>query len=291
MNLFKTNRSYWEELKAKGWLYSLLKDGAPRGPGQRLLAFLYPLILVGMAIFTVAMFLRLPRQKWKLRTLIPCLIFSTVLGWSWGAWMIHADPTFPGWLFPSWAVTGKEFVLSLEDLVFYPLCTIFFYLVFRKVSLPGEPWTSDRGHFAVLAVYGIMSVFFLLFTSTAGRSEALMFAIPGMIMYALARDRIDIRKFLVFQVFVVLFAGIWDLAAVSWIHRIPGFAWASDWAYITFDANGGYHHSKIFLDYGTHRWAWIYDNPIEITPWLGIVGGIFNYGLFSFGDKIFARKK
>lgn len=287
MNLKKTNRDYWEELKRRGWLHSVTKDGEPSTPGQKVIALAYPIVLVLMALITTVIGATLPRERWRVKTLVPCLILSTLVGWGWGAWMVKADPTFPGWLFPPWAATGKELVLSLEDLIFYPLCALFFYVVYRRIGFRGPAVTSRAGQAAVLVTYGLLSAFFLIFTATAGRSEACLFAMPGMLMFWYARGRIDLRKFVVFQVFVILFAGIWDWAAVSWLHYIPGFAWAQDWVYITFDKAGNYHHSNIFLDYGEHRWAWIFDNPIEITPWLGIAGGIFNYGLFSAADRLF----
>jgi hypothetical protein len=65
-----------------------------------------------------------------------------------------------------------------------------------------------------------------------------------------------------------------DRAMVSWIHYIPGFAWASDWFYISFGPDGAPHQSHVFMKY---LFGWIYENPVEITPWYGVADGIYPY--------------
>jgi hypothetical protein len=64
-------------------------------------------------------------------------------------------------------------------------------------------------------------------------------------------------------------------------------AWASQWVYIAFDQHNNYIHSRVFLDYGTHKWAWIFKNPIEITPWFAISVGIFFYSMTVACTKFF----
>jgi len=156
--------------------------------------------------------------------------------------------------------------------------------------LKGQPWVSTPMYITIMAAYVALTLFFLVFSALAGRTIALMFAVPGMILFFYARDNIDLRKFLLFQVIVVGFEVVWDIFAVSLIQFIPGMSWAAQWIYITFDANGAYTHSNIFLDYKTHRWAWLLRNPVEITPWFGIVGGLLNYTMFAAGDKLFYGK-
>ena len=253
------------------------------------MGYTYPIIMVIILAIWIINMLIMPKGKWKWRSFVPVMIFSCILGWIWNIWMLKIDPTFPGWLNAPWAVTKIEFIMTLEDWLFYPGCAMVFYVFFRRVDLKGTSWTSARGHMAVISVYVVFILFFLIFTRTAGRSEAIMFGVPGVLFYYYARDVIDIKKFLIFQVFIITFECVWDWFAVSWVHYIPGFAWASQWIYIAFDSAGNYTHSKIFLDYGTHRWAWIFMNPVEITPWFGIVGGIFNVAAFSAADKLFYR--
>lgn len=285
--VFKSNWTYWEELLKNGSLYSHLKDGVPITFGQHCVGYAYPFIMVLLLAIGIIGAIKTPREIWRWKTFTPVMIISMILGWSWNIWMLKTDPVFPGWLNTPWAVTGLEFIMTLEDWLFYPGCAVVFYLVFRSVKLKGTPWTSKRGHYLIIFIYSAMLLYALIFSGIAGRSESLMFGIPGVLFYMYAMDRIDIKKFLVFQVFLVTFECLWDWFAVSWLHYIPGMSWASEWIYLTFDSAGNYYHSKIFIDYGTHHWAWIFMNPIEITPWFGITGGIFNYGIFSAADKLF----
>lgn len=96
----------------------------------------------------------------------------------------------------------------------------------------------------------------------------------------------NIKHYLKLFAFVVTFATLWDWIAVSWITYIPGFSWASQWIYVSFDQLGNAHHSNLFLNYNKYPWAWIFNNPIEITPWFGIAGAMFIYSLQSTIEKI-----
>jgi hypothetical protein len=197
------------------------------------------------------------------------------------------DPRFPGWLFAPWSIIGPDFGLTLEDWIFLPASTTLFYAVYRKVSIKRPFPQTSSFHVGVVCFYGFLSVLAFIITGFAGKMEILMFIVPSMVLYWYARKTIDVKKFIMLQLFIVLFEVGWDLFAVSLLHSIPGLSWASQWSYISFDVTGQCHHSSVFLDYATHRWAWLLENPVEITPLFGLCGGILNYVMFAAGDKYF----
>jgi hypothetical protein len=122
-------------------------------------------------------------------------------------------------------------------------------------------------------------LFFAYFGSVCGRTVAFHFAGVSIFLFFYVWDRWDTLHYLKILLFIMAFATIWDWAAVSWIAKIPGMSWASGWMYLTFDSSGVAHHSSVFLSYEKYRWAWIFNNPIEITPWFGIAGGMFIYSV------------
>ena len=286
-NVFKTNKDFIQELQKKKQLYSLEKDGKPTTILQKIFALAYPITLLFLIIINFLLLIKIKNIRWK--TFIPLVIIGCILGWSWDILILKYDPEYPAFIFPLWAVSGIEYILTLEDWLFFPVCTILFYCIYRLLP-QGSPTSSNTYHSLIITFYTICTLFFLIFGALAGRSQSIMLAAPGILLYWYAKDTINVKKFLTIQFFIWIFEALWDWAAVSWIHYIPGFSWASQWAYITFDAQGGYHHSKVFLDYGKYSWAWIFDNPIEITPWNAISGGILNFSLIAALDKFFYKK-
>ena len=286
---FKANNEYWNELEAKGWLYSYLKDGVPESFISQIIGYSYPIILFIIIILTFALYSKLPEEKKHFKSMIASVGTATLLGWIWGAWLFHANPTYLGWFFPPWAVTNIEFILTLEDWVFYPACTALFYTIYRHIELDDN--TSNRTLVIniIIVIYIFTILFYLLFTALCGRSIAVLFAIPGLLLFIYARDVLNVRKFIYFLVIVVSMNCVWDWAAVSWVHSIDGYAWASQWIYVSFNKTGEHIQSTIYLDYVEHAWAWIFNNPIEITPWLGLSGAILDFSLFAAADKFFAR--
>jgi hypothetical protein len=115
----------------------------------------------------------------------------------------------------------------VEDWIFYPACTALFYMFYRLVNLKSAPWTKEHYHWLIVGIYSVVTAWFLFCSPLAGKTEAAMFAIPGIILYIYSRNTIDIKKFLLFQIFVILFEVIWDLTAVSLVHYLPGYAWVS----------------------------------------------------------------
>jgi len=284
----QSNIDHWNELQAAGKLYVYLKDGPPVSWWQQGLGFSYPLFLccILIACFVFMRLLPAGRRKWK------SYFFSvgcgTILGAAGCFLTYRAKGQFPGWLFPPWAVTGIEFGLTLEDWLFLPACTTLFYIFYRFIKIKND--TTSRNHpfhYSALCVYCALSIAVVLVTKTAGRLEIALYVVPGMALYWFARENIEIKKFFFLQIAILVFQASWDLVSVSLLHMIPGLSWASQWIYISFDQVGNYFHSPVFLDYKTHRWAWVLFNPVEMTPLFGICGGLLNCAMFATGDKLF----
>jgi hypothetical protein len=287
MNL-DSNKERYEKLNEEGALDSTLKDGKPSGFLQKVLALGYPIIVFILTVITFCLFSS-NRSKFKFKIFFPHMIIGSICGWSWGIFMEKYDPLFPGWLFHPWAVTGPEWLLTLEDWIFYPVCGAFFYILFRlwKNTNHSPEWTKW-----VFQIFHItVTLFFIYFTGIAGKSIALQFAVISIPLFFYAWDRWDTGHYLKLFSFITIFAAIWDWAAVTWITKIPGLSWASQWIYITFDKCGIAHHSSVFLSYNNNSWAWIFNNPIEITPWFGIAGAMFTYSLVMALDKFIDSKK
>lgn len=283
-----SNKERYKELEDEGALDSTLKDGKPNSPLQKLLALSYPIIIVIITFITTYLFFS-NRSKFKVKVFIPHMLIGTVCGWFWGIYMEKYDPVFPGWLFHPWAITGAEWILTLEDWIFYPICGAFFYCLFRlwkntNLSPEWTKWAFQIFHISI-------TLFFIYFTGIAGKSIALQYAVISIPLFFYAWDRWDTKHYLKLFSFIAIFAAIWDWAAVSWVAKIPGLAWASQWVYVTFDKGGTAHHSSVFLSYATNKWAWIFNNPIEITPWFGIAGAMFTYSLVLALDKFIDSKK
>jgi hypothetical protein len=292
MTFLKSNGSYWNDLLAQGKLFSYVKDGAPHNFCEMTLGFAYPIILIIMIGAGTLFMVRLGPVKRKLKTYFFSIGLGTFLGGLWCCWMQKADPLFPGWLFAPWSASGLDFGLMLEDWLFLPASTTLFYCVYRNVAIKGPDFSNPAAlHRSIALFYCGVSVAAFIFTGIAGRAEILLFILPAMVLFNYSRNTINLKLFLVLQLFIVVFEVAWDFSAVSLIHSIPSMAWASQWTYIAFDANGHGYHSRIFQNYSTHRWAWLIMNPIEITPLFGICGGLLNYVMFASGDKYFYLKR
>lgn len=287
MNL-DSNKERYDKLKDSGDLDSTLKDGPPKNSLQKIIGLGYPIIVLILTIVT-SFFLIFKRSKMNFKVFLPHMIIGSLCGWFWGIYMEKYDALFPGWLFHPWSVVGPEWVLTLEDWLFYPVCGAFFYVIFalikNKESSPEwSKWIFQIFHISV-------TLFFIYFTGIAGKSIAFQFALVSIPLFFYAWDRWDTVHYLKLFAFIVLFATLWDWAAVTWITKIPGLSWASQWIYLTFDSSGGPHHSSVFLSYTEHRWAWIFNNPIEITPWFGTAGAMFTYSLNMALNKFIGLKK
>lgn len=281
MNERKTNQDYYDENLEEGNLHSIRKDGdAPTSGWGLLLSKGYHIVLVLFTAIAGAVAIGLGK-RWRWKVFLPYMALLCTAGWIWEAIVLNADPHFPAWLFRPESIFGVDFIMTLEDWLFYPVCAALFYAFYRIVENKVADFRNTRVRTVVVWVgFGgcvVSSAFFGIFGALCGRSLALMFGVPALLLWLYARDAINAKLFVFFFVFVVGVEVLWDWTTVAWIHQIPGLAWAVQWSYVTFDAAGNPTHSSIFLPYTTHRWAWIFENPIEITPWFGIVGAYINY--------------
>lgn len=278
-----TNKDIHEKLSKEGKLESNLKNGKPKTIPQKILALGYPIIVLIMLIGTVITLIK-NKHKMRWNVFIPHMIIGSVCGWMWGIYMEKFDPEYPAWLFHPWAIIGPEWFITLEDWLFYPVCGAMFYVIYRLLKYDPSK-TKEWTKWAFQIFHIAITLFFIYFTAPCGKSIAFQFAVVPIFLFFYTWNKWDTSHYIKLLIFVVVFAAVWDWAAVSWIHYIPGFAWASQWVYVSFDAMGNPHHSSVFLSYTNCRWAWIFDNPIEITPWFGIAGAMFTYSLALSLDK------
>ncbi|MDD5649414.1 MAG: hypothetical protein PHF86_03205 [Candidatus Nanoarchaeia archaeon] len=283
----KSNKQYYEDLEKSGSLESVQKDGKPKTSLEKTIALGYPIIVAILTIIT-SFLLIFKRKKMDFKVFIPHMIIGSICGWFWGIFMEKLDSNYPGWLFHPWAVIGPEWILTIEDWLFYPVCGAFFYTLFRLIKNTKKSNELSKWCFQIFHIS--ITLFFIYFTSYAGKSIALQFAIISIPLFFYSWDRWDTLHYLKMFLFIIIFATLWDWAAVTWITKIPGFSWASQWIYVTFDSQGIAHHSSVFLSYKEHPWAWIFNNPIEITPWFGIAGAMFTYSLAMALDKFIYKK-
>lgn len=283
----KTNKDFFNENKEKGNLDSKLKDGLPKTGFQKILSMGYP-ITIGILslITTIGLFLKRKTLNWSV--FLPYLIITTISGYMWGIYLLKIDPDFPGWLFYPWTTIGIEFLgMTIEDWIFYPICSTIFYFVYRFFK-KGEEKSKEVLKISMILIHILLITFFIYFSSTCGKSLAIHQGIFGLFLIPFVWNEFKIKHFLKVEFFVIIFAAIWDYMAVSILARI--FPWCSHWSYIAFDAAGNAHHSSIFLDYERYPWAWILDNPIEVTPWMAITSSLYVYFIITLLDRVMARK-
>jgi hypothetical protein len=257
----------------KNNLYSTLKDGEPSGIKQNILAKMYPIILSILAFLIIYFYKHI-----KLNSRFIVYIFvGSLFGWTWNWFTVIYDSNYPGWLYHPWSVIFSNRGMVFEDFLFYPLCGALFYLVRYHIPDIGASKNSFKN--IVLIVQFIIIVLLTYLFNSGGRSISLWFAIPGTLMLWITKDSWNLPRYFIVGMFVVLFGSNWDMIVTTIIPSIPGLAWASEWVYISFDAQGVAHHSTLWLDYSTHRWSWVGNIPIEIMYWFNISGWWFIYGL------------
>ncbi len=268
-----SNREAFEANRASGTLYSIVKDGPGpvQGPGV-FLNYGYQIALFLLVCLCVLAITAL-RNRWKWRTYIPFLAFTSGIGWSWNIYILQVDSLFPSWMMRPEGQVGPEFLQTFEDWVFYPVTATVFYSAYRFLQTRVKDFGHTRNG-AAMALFGFFMtcfVFFTFFTGHCGKSLGIAFGLPTIALWLYSWKHINVKLFVFFLFFAVAFESIWDWIGASWLHRIPGLSWAVHWFYLSFDAAGNPHHSSVFLSYAHNPWAWIFDNPIEITPWFGIL--------------------
>jgi hypothetical protein len=216
----------------------------------------YMLTLALMAAFVVANYKRI---QW--RVYLPCLTVASITGWTWCVLMERFD----AWVFPVHSILGiKIGSLVLEDWIFSPVCFSFFYIVYRNIPRVG----AKDSHFTLIALLPsvLAYTFYTVQGELAGMSLAAIMAAPAICVLLLMRHEIYVWHFIAVTIVLTIFSGVWDYAGVY-------FDW---WQYA--------HDKHLYSTY-----AWVGNNPLEITPWLGWSGSILSYALIAAGERLFTN--
>jgi hypothetical protein len=253
------------------------KDNLPVTLIENIIAHNFLLIDIILIIACLILIAKLSKQQWNWKVFAIVCIPSILSGFIIGAINYYIDNQIPGWIVLPWNTLGIIGYWYIEDWLFYCFTTIFFYGLYRYYH------KSLRNDFRYSEVIKNLYFYFLLttsilmfcFTGICGKLETVFYAVPALFLMKLSWKHINIRKMLIFVVSLVLFEMLWDWFAVSWIYNYK--SWAPGWIYLIYDSNYIATCSKVFLDPQKSPWAWIFNNPIEITPWYGISGITFLY--------------
>ena len=190
---------------------------------------------------------------------------------------MNLDPSFEAWRFWKWNDTFTILNMDLLDYFFYPLCGIlqvYIIKIIEKTSIDYE--CSLALHITINSIITTFTIIGLILfpVGGCGWTLVLIFMLTGNIA-------MWIRRFNIFTLvrssnFLILFACVWDIAAVTTIPAIFGNE-VAQWYYLDNNNN----HSSLFLSYENHSWAWIGRSPLEITPLFSIVGAIFVFGTYN----------
>ena len=274
--LSKSNKEFYQDNLQRGYLYSLVKDGEGGEQGIDLLInYSYPGALLIVIVITILLFL-LCRKRWGWNQFLLYLFPISLAGWVWNIFIAKIDTSYPAWLYRPKGILGFEWMLTVEDWIFCPVIASLFYGVYRLL----EPRVTDlkKGRSGWLLtsfmLFLMICLFFLVFGSMCGRSLAVLYGIPILVLWVMCWKWMNLRLFGVCMLFALLFEAFWDYGAVSGLPAVSGYSWASGWIYLSFDAWGKAYHSSVFLSYEKYPWAWIFNNPIEITPWYGMLSAL-----------------
>lgn len=274
-------------------LHHYTLDGLPMAWYEKIIArnFLISDIAV-IVVSTLLMIFLCRRKLWNWQVFCIVCIPSIISGLSLGAIIYTIDPEFPGWIVPPWSSLGWIGFWCVEDLLFYTFVTVLFYGVYRFTHQNSDPqdfkWAQGL-KYAYFTFLSLASLGMLIRGGICGKLETLFYAVPSLIMMVYAWRRINCKRMLIFIGVMVVFESLWDWFAVSWLYYYK--SWAPGWIYITWNAEGVARFSRIFLDPVNHKWAWIFNNPIDITPWYGIAGASFIYMAINAAEVYLVRRK
>lgn len=270
--------------------HSQTKDGKPDKLWKKIIALNY--LWANLAVWAVAIWLIVKKLRGRFypKTLFYMFFLSMPIAFMWGHYMHYLDPEYKAWNALPFQTVGSISLWSIEDILFYTGCTVLYYCIFRLFQAHFGHWRDFRHGSDVKAIFwctiAFGVAFFGFFGEECGRSLSLLYAVPAMIMMFYVWKETNSKLFITFFLIMLAFEMVWDYAMVSWIHSIPGWSWASGWFYISFGPDGTAHHSHVFMKY---PFGWIFENPIEITPWYGMVGAFYPYMLILTIDKLRAK--
>lgn len=219
--------------------------------------------------------------EWKI--FIPHMLIGSICGWMWGIYLLTFDKNIGAWCFHPGTILGPVWLQTLEDWLFYPLCGAFFYCVFVIAKRFDIVLNSEFKYKISILTFNIFcTLFFLYFGAITGKSIACAFAVPAIVILIWQWDNWNALHYLIVNAFVTVFASLWDIIVVNFVN-------AQHWYYVTFSYDGIASHSNVFIPW-SKSWAWIFQNPIEITPWFGIAGGMFTYSLVLLINNLVKRE-
>lgn len=241
----------------------------------------YPVMMVTIITVGLAIHFITPKQD-RGNEFWTVFLFSGTLGNLWGLYAVTVDPNMPGWIYVPGTNTGPEFYMILEDWTFYLGFVFFFYKFYhfflykygnKDFSIKTSNIIKEIHFFGFL----LLVVFFLFFTTYCGRSLALL-GVPAILLFIPLWKYVNARLLTLFVVFATTVEVVLDWLQVTILSDfVPNWI---GWVYIGFDGNGNHMQSKFFLDYVEYPWSWFWGfqrNPVEITPWFGIVGAYLIY--------------
>ncbi|MCP4651161.1 MAG: hypothetical protein GY853_13930 [PVC group bacterium] len=214
----------------------------------------YPITLAVIAVVNVIIFFR-NKINWRVYWI--CMAIGTPLGWGWN-WYLTKAGNFPAWIFPEDAVTGIViFGIHIEDWFFYPITGSFFITLYFWDPL--KKWIDFKADWLKLVLLPLLIlsvVYGLVAFGNCGKSIAICYGIPAIIMFVINFDKFDTAHFTRMAIIIIPMEFIWDHWAVG-KHQ--------QWIYL--------RESGMFCDW------WLLGVPVEMTPYLGIIATFFIYNL------------
>jgi hypothetical protein len=207
----------------------------------------------------------------------------TVIGYMFGMYATVYDPNMSAFIYVPGNFLGIEYYMVIEDWLFYPNFAFFFHEFYHFfLSREGNSDFSFKTSNIVkqFHFYGLilLTTFFLFFGAAGGRSLALVFAVPCLILFVPLWKIANARVLTIFLIF-----GVSTEVALDWVEATLladiNPTWTG-WSYLGFDSNGNHTQSKFYLDYAKYPWAWfwgLFRTPVENSPWFGITGVYFVY--------------
>ena len=253
-----------------GALWSIVHTGLPTTIMSKVICHGYDITLALLAAFDVWF---LCSRKFNKTTFAIFFGICFVIGSGQYIYLLSLDRVYPAWVYFPWTTlfNSNGVMLNFEDWLFTPLCTVLFYFACIEImkSTKRDFRNASAIKIAIIAANVALMAFFSQYTAAAGALFAYTNMLPGIVMSAIVFEKWSAKVYFKLAAFMTLFAFTWDFIATYLIHQfMPACCW---WAYISSDSTGVYHHSKVFLDISSHKWAWILNTlPVEITPWITI---------------------
>jgi hypothetical protein len=203
------------------------------------------------------------------------LLFSTVFNYTWGIYNANLVTTGPAWVFLDGGWTGIEWLITLDDSIFYVVCEICFYFLFFAIK-GSDSHLNDwrRGQIVTKSLHVLLGVVSFFILGQCGISVTVLFLIPAAILSL--STKINIKHYWLLFLYCIFFSTAWDYAATTWIRALTGHGWAAQWVYNPDPA--------LFVK--SWEWLWGWNSPASITPWYSIAGIYFNYMLLAFLDNL-----